>query len=403
VKAQLFFSCYNVGKSRKEREIMMKKWHSIIPNSPMLSIYLWVIFCFLPFFFIFRKSSSIEISIGITFLMLYFIFYRFSVNSKNGLVYMWISFEMVINIILTILYGYVYLSIFTAFFIGNIRRPVGFYIMYGLHIGFTVISTGAGFFVELHLFLSQLPFVVLTILAVVLLPLTIYSKNKRENLEGQLETANERIAELIVFEERQRIARDLHDTLGQKLSMIGLKSDLASRLIARDPEQALIEIKDIRQTASIALKEVRELVSDMRTTKFEDELMRISQILKAAEMEFVFEGDKDALHVPPLVENVLSMCLKEAVTNIVKHSGATKCEIAFHQNFKELHLVVRDNGQGIAKKQALKSGNGLKGMHERLEFINGSFKIESENGTILTVSIPVTITHQKVKENLKHL
>ncbi|AHN23443.1 two-component sensor histidine kinase [Lysinibacillus sphaericus] len=382
---------------------MMRKRHSIIPNSPMLSVYLWIIFCFLPFFFIFRKSSYIEISIGITFLMLYFIFYRFSVNAKNGLVYMWISFEMVINITLTILFGYVYLSIFTAFFIGNIRRPVGFYIMYGLHIGFTVISTGFGFFVELHLFLSQLPFVVLTILAVVLLPLTIYSKNKRENLEGQLETANERIAELIVFEERQRIARDLHDTLGQKLSMIGLKSDLASRLIARDPQQALIEIKDIRQTASIALKEVRELVSDMRTNKFEDELMRISQILKAAEMEFVFEGDVDSLRVPPLVENVLSMCLKEAVTNIVKHSGATKCEIAFHQNFKEVHLIVRDNGQGITKKQALKTGNGLKGMRERLEFINGTFKIESENGTTLTVSIPVTITHQKVAENLKNL
>jgi len=382
---------------------MLRKWHSIIPNSPMLSIYLWIIFCFLPFFFIFRKSSYLEISIGITFLMLYFIFYRFSMNSKNGLVYMWISFEMVINIVMTILYGYVYLSIFTAFFIGNIRRPVGFYIMYGLHIGFTVISTGVGFFVELHLFLSQLPFVVLTILAVVLLPLTIYSKNKRENLEGQLETANERIAELIVFEERQRIARDLHDTLGQKLSMIGLKSDLASRLIERDPQQALIEIKDIRQTASIALKEVRELVSDMRTTKFEDELMRISQILRAAEMEFIFEGDKETLQVPPLVENVLSMCLKEAVNNVIKHSGATKCEIAFHQNFKEVHLVVRDNGQGITKKQAWKTGNGLKGMRERLEFINGSFKIEGEEGTTLMVSIPVAITHQKVKENLKNI
>ncbi|WP_419182593.1 MULTISPECIES: sensor histidine kinase [Lysinibacillus] len=382
---------------------MLRKWHSIIPNSPMLSIYLWIIFCFLPFFFIFRKSSYIEISIGITFLMLYFIFYRFSMNSKSGLVYMWISFEMVINIVMTILYGYVYLSIFTAFFIGNIRRPVGFYIMYGLHIGFTVISTGAGFFVELHLFLSQLPFVVLTILAVVLLPLTIYSKNKRENLEGQLETANERIAELIVFEERQRIARDLHDTLGQKLSMIGLKSDLASRLIERDPQQALVEIKDIRQTASIALKEVRELVSDMRTAKFEDELMRISQILKAAEMEFVFEGDKNALQVPPLVENVLSMCLKEAVNNVVRHSGATKCEIAFHQNFKEVYLVVRDNGQGITKKQAWKTGNGLKGMRERLEFINGSFKIESVDGTTLSVTVPVAITHQSVKENLKNI
>ncbi|MEG0259693.1 MAG: sensor histidine kinase [Lysinibacillus sp.] len=334
--------------------------------------------------------------------MLYFIFYRCSVNASSGLVYMWISFKMVINIVMTVMFGYVYLSIFTAFFIGNIRRPVGFYIMYGLHIGFTVISAGFGFYVELHLFLTQLPFVVLTIVGVVLLPLTIYTKNKRENLEGQLETANERIAELIIFEERQRIARDLHDTLGQKLSMIGLKSDLAARLIERDPSQALVEIKDIRQTASIALKEVRELVADMRTARFEDEMMRVSQILKAAEMELIFEGDIDTLHVPPLIENVLSMCLKEAVTNIVKHSGATKCEIAFHQNFKEIYLIVRDDGQGISNnKHALKSGNGLKGMQERLEFINGSFKLESQEGTTLTVTIPVTITHQTVTEKME--
>ena len=107
--------------------------------------------------------------------------------------------------------------------------------------------------------------------------------------------------------------------------------------------------------------------------------------------------------MPQLVENVLSMCLKEAVTNVVKHSGATKCEIAFHQNFKEVYLVIRDNGQGISNKQALKSGNGLNGMQERLEFINGSFKIESGEGTTLTITIPVTITHQKVDGKIEGL
>ena len=96
-------------------------------------------------------------------------------------------------------------------------------------------------------------------------------------------------------------------------------------------KQAIKELHDIRQTASTALKEVRELVADMRATKLEDELIRIRQILKAAEMELTIEGDPKFTKIPPIVENVLSMCLKEAVTNVVKHSYGTSCHISFEQ------------------------------------------------------------------------
>lgn len=373
----------------------MQKWYLFFPNSKWMSIYVWIIFTILPFFFIFRKSEYVEIAIGIFVVLLYFLFYRFSILAKNGLVYMWISFAMIINIVMTYMFGYVYLALLTAFVIGNIRKPVGFYIMYGLHVGFTVISTGIGFFTELDLFLSQLAFVIISIIGVILLPITINSRNKRANLEGQLESAKERISELVIFEERQRIARDLHDTLGQKLSMIGLKSDLAAKLVPRDPEAAVNEIKDIRQTASIALKEVRELVADMRTVHFKDELARVSQILKAANMQLQIVGDIEQLNVPPLVEDVLSMCLKEAVTNIVKHSQASLCHISFVQNLREVHLVVQDNGVGLNDEQLQRAGNGLKGMRERLEFINGTVKLEGDGGTTLSISVPVTITHQK--------
>ncbi len=372
----------------------MQSWYTILPKNPWISVYVWVIFCIMPFYFIIRSLSLLEIIIGIVFILLFFLSHYFSFNSKSALLYMWISFEMVLNIAMTLMYGYVYLSLFTAFFIGNFRNTVGFFIMYGLHIGFTILSIVAGYFLDLDLFLSQTPFIIVTVVGVVLLPFTLYSKNKREKLQGQLETANERIAELIIHEERQRIARDLHDTLGQKLSMIGLKSDLASRLVEKNPQEAIREIKDIRHTASIALKEVRELVSDMRAVKLPEEIARVKQILKAAEIDYEIKGEKVELHLPVLVESVLSMSLKEAITNVVKHSEAKKCKIIIEKNDNEIFLTVYDNGKGFNEKLNI-AGNGLKGMRERLEFINGSVQIESKNGTKLLISVPLAITHQK--------
>ncbi|CAM5217528.1 Two-component system sensor histidine kinase DesK OS=Ureibacillus acetophenoni OX=614649 GN=SAMN05877842_11622 PE=4 SV=1 [Ureibacillus acetophenoni] len=376
----------------------MQSWYTIFPKNPWISIYVWIIFCILPFYFLIRSYSYIQIVIGILLILVYFISHWFSFNSKNGLVYMWISFEIVLNIIMTLMFGYVYLSLFTAFFIGNIRNAVGFYIMYGLHIGFTVIAIVFGYFLNLHLFISQTPFLIITVLGVVLLPFTLYNRNKRENLEGELEVAKERIAELIIYEERQRIARDLHDTLGQKLSLIVLKSDLANRLVTKNPEEAINEIKDIRQTASIALKEVRELVSNMRAIKLNEELIRVEQILTAANIKYELMGNAQQLKIPVLVENVLSMCLKEGITNVVKHSRAKKCTVTIGQDNNEIFIKIMDNGIGFSKSENI-YGNGVRGMRERLEFINGTVNFESNNeGTVLYISVPLAITHQKESE-----
>ena len=334
--------------------------------------------------------------LGTVLIVLYFICHRFSFLSKNGLVYMWISFQMVLNIVMTLMFGYIYLALFTAFFIGNIRKPVGFFIMYGLHIGFTILSIVIGYFIYLDMFLTQTPFIIIAVIGVVLLPFTLFSKNKQENLEGQLETARERISQLVVHEERQRIARDLHDTLGQKLSLIGLKSDLAVRLVEKNPEQAIAEIKDIRQTATIALKEVRELVANIRSVSISEELIRVKQILDAAEIDVTISGDNiETLKMPTLSESVVAMCLKEAVNNIVKHSKANYCLISITQSDNEVRLVVYDDGVGF-NTELHHVGNGLIGMRERLEFINGTLEINRKKvGTELIVHVPVAITHQK--------
>lgn len=237
-------------------------------------------------------------------------------------------------------------------------------------------------------FLSQLPFVLVSIIAVVLLPVTTYNRNRQDKLEEQLEDANKRISELGIMEERQRISRDLHDTLGQRLSLIGLKSDLAGKLITKNPAQAMIEINDVRVTARSAPKEVREMITQMRGIRVEDELVRIRQFLQAAEIGYMLEGDPVLTNTSLITENVLSMCMKEAVTNVVKHSGASLCLIQIEPSRTDLVIKVKDNGTGIEGTRLYHKGHGLQGMRERLEFVNGSMEVIQDEGTTLVIKVP---------------
>src|SRR5699024_10028836 len=116
------------------------------------------------------------------------------------------------------------------------------------------------FFIKTNMFVSQLPFIIISIIGISLLPFNIYHRNKQERLEGLLESATTQLA---ITDERQRIRRDLQDTLEEKQSLIGMKSDLASKVGDIKPDQAKSEIKDIQHTARTALNEVRELVSNM--------------------------------------------------------------------------------------------------------------------------------------------
>ncbi|GIO08160.1 sensor histidine kinase DesK [Brevibacillus reuszeri] len=367
----------------------MQKWYHILHKNTGLSPYVWVVFYILPFYFIFRSSSTYEIVIGIVMILVFFICYVLSFLSKGWLIYFWTSLQIIISIAMTVLFGYVYFSLFLAFFIGNIQNKIGFITLYTIHLISTVVTINMGFVAKNSSFINQLPFVLVSLIAVILLPVTTYNWNKREKLQGELEHANKRISELVKLEERQRIARDLHDTLGQKLSLIGLKTDLASKLITKNPTQAQTELQEIRQTARIALKEVREMVTQMRGTRLEDEMFRITQILKAAEIDFVLEGNPNLTNTSLMTENVLSMCLKEAVTNVVKHSSATCCSISIEPSRTDLIVQVKDNGIGMIEETVCTKGNGLRGMKERLEFVNGSMEIiSSENGTTIVIRVP---------------
>ncbi|GGF84507.1 sensor histidine kinase DesK [Paenibacillus albidus] len=378
----------------------MQKWYSIFHKSTGLSPYVWVVFYILPFYFIFRSSSTLQMVWGILMILLFFVCYVLSFVSKGWLVYFWTSVMIIVSISMTLLFGYMYFALFLAFFIGNIQNRIGFFTLYSIHLLSTIITINYMLLSRNPVFITQLPFVLVSMIAVVLLPVTTYNRNNQDKLQGQLEDANKKISGLYKLEERQRIARDLHDTLGQKLSLIGLKSDLAGKLVHKNPDKAIAEMNDVRQTARTALKEVRELVTQMKGIRLEEEVLRIGQYLKAAEIEFVLEGNPKLTNTSLITENVLSMCIKEAVTNIVKHSNAKSCRISIEPARNDLSIMVKDDGVGIPGSNVYSKGHGLQGMRERLEFVNGSMDIVREGGTTIVFKVPNTFVPPEEEEKL---
>lgn len=366
---------------------MIKRYMTFQKNSG-ISPYIWTILCILPFYFIFQTASPIKIIVGVILTVLFFIFYRIALFAKGWPVYLWAFILIGISITSTSLYSYVYFAFFLAYFIGNIKERITFLTLYFIHLISTSASINFSIVQQDEFFLKQLPFVIIIWISVILLPFNIHNRKEMGQLEEKLEDANKRISELVKIEERQRIARDLHDTLGQKLSLIGLKSDLARRLVTKDPEQARNELKDVQQTARTALSEVRKMVSSMRGIRLKDELVRVKQILKAAEINFNSDQDISLKNVSLLTENILSMCLKEAVNNVVKHSGATSCTVSLKQTWKEIVMTIHDNGVFKEEGESETRGSGLLGMKERLEFINGSLEISTQEGTTLEIKVP---------------
>ncbi|HEY0141585.1 MAG TPA: sensor histidine kinase [Thermoanaerobaculia bacterium] len=208
-----------------------------------------------------------------------------------------------------------------------------------------------------------------------------FSQVSRAN--ARLRLAHDEIEHLAKVAERERIARDLHDLLGHTLSLIVLKSELATKLTERDPERARNEIRDVERIARDALAEVRSAVLGYRRGGFNDEVAHARKTLATAGIETTCEVAKAQL--PPAHEAVLSLTLREAITNIVRHSGARHVRIALTVD-DSCHLTISDDGRGGNTP----FGNGLTGMRERLEILGGAMTRDGRRGTTLEVTLPMT-------------
>ena len=207
-------------------------------------------------------------------------------------------------------------------------------------------------------------------------------ENERARSDARLHLAHEEVERLAVIAERERIARDLHDLLGHTLSMITLKSELARKLTKTDPVGAASEMAEVETISRDTLNQVREAVRGYRAKGMAGEIESAQRALKWASVEFDMHAD--AVDLPPRQETALALALREGVTNIIRHSGATHARAELKRDSLGVTFTLTDDGSGGGA-----AGNGLAGIRERIERLDGTFERTYSDGTTLTVRLPV--------------
>jgi two-component system sensor histidine kinase DesK len=213
---------------------------------------------------------------------------------------------------------------------------------------------------------------------------------ERNRMNRALRRANEEVEHLAKVAERERIARDLHDVLGHTLSVITLKSELAGKLIDRDPQRAGKEIREVEEISRQALSEVRDAIRGYRSKGLAAELAQAKSTLETAGLTVQCDA-ATTMKIPAMQESVLSLVVREAVTNVVRHAQAHTCRMRLDQQNGSCRLEIHDDGLGGFSSE----GSGLRGMRERVEMLGGTLNRETEAGTRLTIMLPLKETRLK--------
>jgi two-component system sensor histidine kinase DesK len=203
----------------------------------------------------------------------------------------------------------------------------------------------------------------------------IASQRQRALAEARVENAR-----LAIQDERNRMARDVHDILGHSLTVITVKAELAARLLEESPERAKAEVADLERLARDALADVRQAVAGFREMSLPAELARARSSLAAAGIEADLPTAADA--VPSHLRELCAWTLREGVTNVIRHSGATTC----HVTLDEHGITVTDDGAGVPTGSP---GTGLIGLQERAEAVGARLAAASlvPHGYRLSVTV----------------
>lgn len=210
------------------------------------------------------------------------------------------------------------------------------------------------------------------------------------NIAGRLDRARRLEAELAVKDERLRFAADLHDIQGHHLQVIALKSELAARLVERDPARAAAEMREVRQLSADALRDTRAVVRGYRRTTLDDEIANASKVLAAAGIDArtSLEPAAPAPGMADSTRHLLGLVMREATTNVLRHSRARHAEVDYRVTGGRARLRVSNDGAD--ERPGAGDGTGLTALAERLRAADGELTWHREGDRfVVTATLPL--------------
>ncbi len=221
------------------------------------------------------------------------------------------------------------------------------------------------------------------------------SREKLTLANEQLQQYALRLKDQVTLQERNRIARDIHDSLGHSLTALNIQLEGALKLWQANPKKAQTFLAEAKRLGSTALQEVRQSVSTLRSDPLQGRTLEeaIAALVEDAERATgVLPNYSINLWCPLPIEvsTAVYRIIQEGITNICKHAAATEVQIHLSATTKDVSLVIQDNGRGFRLEQNT-TGFGLQGMRERAVALGGSFDIDSEPaaGCRITAHFPL--------------